>query len=140
MKVLLAGLFHETHCFVPDTTGLGDFKVELGDAILARRGDGSQIDGFLEVADREGWEIVPACSYTATPSGRVEDAVVDAFVDLIPARRRSARASTQSTCRSTAPWSANRSTTSKAMSSAGSVRCPVWSRFRCSASSTSMPT
>lgn len=92
MKVLLAGLFHETHCFVPDTTGLNDFKVELGDALLARRGDGSQIDGFLEVADREGWEIIPACSYTATPSGRVEDAVVDAFfADLIPRAEAAAR-------------------------------------------------
>jgi microcystin degradation protein MlrC len=92
MKVLLAGLFHETHCFVPDTTGLNDFKVELGDALLARRGDGSQVDGFLEVAGREGWEVVPACSYTATPSGRVEDAVVDAFfVDLMPRAERAAR-------------------------------------------------
>ena len=92
MKVLLAGIFHETHCFVPDTTGLGDFKVELGDAMLARRGDGSQIDGFLEVADREGWEIVPACSFTATPSGRVEDVVVDAFfAELMPRAGRAAR-------------------------------------------------
>lgn len=92
MKVLLAGLFHETHCFVPDTTGLSDFKVELGDALLARRGDGSQIDGFLEVADRTGWKIIPTCSYTATPSGRVEDAVVDAFLaDLMPRAERAAR-------------------------------------------------
>lgn len=92
MKVLLAGLFHETHCFVPETTGLGDFKVELGDALFARRGDGSQIDGFLDVADREGWEVIPACSYTATPSGRVEDTVVDAFfADLMPRAGAAAR-------------------------------------------------
>ena len=92
MKVLLAGLFHETHCFVPDTTGLKDFKVELGDALLARRGDGSQIDGFLEVADRAGWQVVPACSFTATPSGRVEDAVTDAFfAELMPRAGRAAR-------------------------------------------------
>jgi len=92
MKVLLAGLFHETHCFVPETTGLGDFKVELDDALLARRGDGSQIDGFFEVADREGWQVVPACSFTATPSGRVEDAVVDAFLAaLMPRAEATAR-------------------------------------------------
>ncbi len=85
MRVLLAGIFHETHCFVEATTGLEDFRVERDDDLLARRGDGSQIDGFLEVADREGWAIVPACSYTATPSGRVTDAVVDAFfADLMP--------------------------------------------------------
>lgn len=85
MKVLFAGIFHETHCFVPEMTGLGDFLVERDEQILRRRGDGSQIDGFIEVADREGWEIVPACSYTATPSGRVEDAVLDVFwSDLMP--------------------------------------------------------
>lgn len=92
MKVLLAGLFHETHCFVPDATGLSDFRIELDDALPARRGDGSQMDGFLEVADREGWQIVPTCSYTATPSGRVEDAVVEAFfADLMPRAERAAR-------------------------------------------------
>lgn len=91
MRVLFAGIFHETHCFVPATTGLADFLVERGDEILRRRGDGSQIDGFLEVADREGWEIVPTCSYTATPSGRVEDAVLDAFfADLMPRVERAA--------------------------------------------------
>src|SRR5690606_19793426 len=56
-----------------------------------RRGDGSQVDGFLEVAEREGWQVVPACSYTATPSGLVEDAVVDAFfADLMPRAERAA--------------------------------------------------
>jgi microcystin degradation protein MlrC len=89
--VLLAGIFHETHCFVGDTTGLADFKVERDGAVLARRGDGSQVDGFLEVAGRAGWEVVPACNYTATPSGRVEDAVVDAFfADLMPRAERAA--------------------------------------------------
>lgn len=78
-RVLLAGLFHETHCFVPDRTGLADFIVTRGAGLLARRGDGSQIDGFLEVAAREGWQVVPAADYSAMPSGLVEDAVFEAF-------------------------------------------------------------
>lgn len=91
-RVLFAGIFHETHCFVPGTTGLADFKIERGDEIFARRGDGSQVDGFLEVADREGWTVVPTCSYTATPSGRVEDEVLEAFwADLMPRVERAAR-------------------------------------------------
>ena len=93
VRVLLAGIFHETHCFVAETTGLDDFRIERDGDLLARRGDGSQVDGFLEVADREAWEIVPACSYTATPSGRVADAVVDAFfADLMPRAARAAEA------------------------------------------------
>lgn len=92
MRVLFAGIFHETHCFVPDKTGLADFRIERDHEIFARRGDGSQVDGFLEVADREGWQVVPTCSYTATPSGRVEDKVLDAFwADLMPRVERAAR-------------------------------------------------
>ncbi|RYE10538.1 MAG: M81 family peptidase [Hyphomicrobiales bacterium] len=91
-RVLFAGLFHETHCFTPDITGLADFRIERGDAVLDRRGDGSQIDGFIEVADREGWEIVPACSYTAMPSGRVDDVVWASFwADLDAIAERAGR-------------------------------------------------
>ncbi|MDR3475135.1 MAG: M81 family metallopeptidase [Devosia sp.] len=92
MRVLLIGIFHETHCFVPQATELSDFLVERSDEILRRRGDGSQIDGFIEVADREGWEIVPICSYTATPSGRVRDAVLEGFWrDVVPGAEAAAK-------------------------------------------------
>jgi len=92
MRVALIGIFHETNCFVPTATELSDFRVERGRDILDRHGDGSQIDGFIEVADREGWEIVPICSYTATPSGRVRDAVLEAFWrDLMPGVEAAAR-------------------------------------------------
>lgn len=91
MRILFAGIFHETHCFVPGTTGIADFKIERDEEIFARRGDGSQVDGFLDVAGREGWDVVPTCSYTATPSARVEDAVLDAFwADLVPRAARAA--------------------------------------------------
>lgn len=79
VRVLVAGLFHETHGFVPETTTLADFDIQKGVALLAQRGSGSMIDGLLEVCDREGWEVVPACAYAATPSGPVEDSVVDTF-------------------------------------------------------------
>jgi microcystin degradation protein MlrC len=79
MKVLFAGLFHETHCFTEDRTGLAYFRVDRGEAILARRGDGSQIDGFLEVAEREGWDLIPTVAYTAMPSGIVTADVFETF-------------------------------------------------------------
>ena len=49
-RILLAGLFHETHTFVDEITGLDEFTINRGDAVIARRGDGSTVDGFLEVA------------------------------------------------------------------------------------------
>jgi microcystin degradation protein MlrC len=79
MKVFLAGLFHETHCFVPERTGPAQFRIDRGEAITGRLGDGSQIDGFLEVAQRAGWALHPGASYTAMPSGIVEDRVFDLF-------------------------------------------------------------
>jgi microcystin degradation protein MlrC len=79
VRVLVAGLFHETHGFVSETTTLDDFDVQKGEVLFAQRGSGSMIDGLLEVCAREGWDVVPACAYAATPSGPVEDAVVEAF-------------------------------------------------------------
>ncbi|MDB5506674.1 MAG: microcystin degradation protein MlrC [Devosia sp.] len=80
-RILLAGLFHETHTFVDEITGLADYSINRGEAILARRGDGSTIDGFLEVAERAGWEVVPVADYSALPSGTTEQAVFEQFWD-----------------------------------------------------------
>ncbi|HTN97102.1 MAG TPA: M81 family metallopeptidase, partial [Nordella sp.] len=78
-RILLAGLFHETHSFTEDVTRLADFAIRQGDEVLARRGDGSTVDGFLEVAEAQDWEVVPACDYTALPSGIVAHEVFEAF-------------------------------------------------------------
>ncbi|CEJ10530.1 hypothetical protein BN1110_00806 [bacterium YEK0313] len=79
-RILLAALFHETHSFVDEVTRLADFSIRRADDVLARRGDGSTVDGFLEVAETEGWVVVPTVDYTALPSGTVEQAVFDQFL------------------------------------------------------------
>ena len=78
-RVFIAGIFHETHSFSGDTTGLESFVIHRGDEILKRRGDASQVDGFLSVAEREGWEVVPSAIYTGGASGTVDHAVFEAF-------------------------------------------------------------
>jgi microcystin degradation protein MlrC len=77
VNILLAGLFHETHCFTDDKTGLEAFRIMRGEALCARAGDGSQIAGFLSVAAREGWNVIPGVSYEAFPSGLVEHVVFE---------------------------------------------------------------
>lgn len=84
-RILLAGFFHETHTFVADRTPLGDFAIRRGDALMARAGDGSTVDGFLEVAAAEEWSVVPVAEYTALPSGPVEHDVLEAFCDELAA-------------------------------------------------------
>ncbi len=89
-RILLAALFHETHCFVPDITDARQFDIRSGAMLLARSGDGSPTDGFLEVAARHGWEVVPTVSYAATPSGMVADAVLEAFMTEVEHGARAA--------------------------------------------------
>lgn len=91
-RILLAGISHETHSFVDEITPVSAFDVGRGEALLARRGDGSMIDGFLEVAEAEGWAVAPAAFWRAVPSGTVADAVVETFLaDLLPVAEAEAR-------------------------------------------------
>ncbi|MBS7700924.1 MULTISPECIES: M81 family metallopeptidase [unclassified Chelatococcus] len=75
-RILLAALFHETHTFVEEITRIDDYTIR---DVLDRRGDGSTVDGFLEVADEQGWEVVPAADFTALPSGTTDHAVFELF-------------------------------------------------------------
>ena len=80
-RVLLAGLFHETHTFLEGVTPLSDWSVRRGEELLQARGDGSPLSGVIEVADLERWELVPAIDLRATPSAMVADEVVELFWD-----------------------------------------------------------
>lgn len=91
-RILFAGISHETHSFVDEITPLSAFDINRGADLLARAGDGSMVDGFLDVAAQQGWDVVPAAFYRAMPSGTVADAVVDAFLaDLLPVAKAAAR-------------------------------------------------
>jgi microcystin degradation protein MlrC len=78
-KVLLAGLYHETNTFAPEVTDVTQFTVRRGAELFDCAGDGSPIDGFLDIATREGWTVVPALSASAMPSGPVVDSVFESF-------------------------------------------------------------
>lgn len=79
IRVGVAGIFHETNTFVLDKTELSDFSVAAGADIMARRGDGSQVDGFLEGAETAGWEVAPLVVMEAMPSGPVNHNVFEYF-------------------------------------------------------------
>ncbi|MES2595482.1 MAG: M81 family metallopeptidase [Verrucomicrobiota bacterium] len=85
-RVLIAGLFHETHTFLEGTTGLRDFHITRGDDMLAAKGDSSPLGGVLELAEEYGWEVIPTADYRAQPSATVEDEVFESFwADIEPA-------------------------------------------------------
>ncbi|QEL22128.1 M81 family metallopeptidase [Bosea sp. F3-2] len=91
-RILLGSLFHETHSFVDEFTRLADFTIRTGDELLRRRGDGSTVDGFLEVAEAEGWQVVPTVDYTALPAGTVDHAAFARFLAEFDAGLRAALA------------------------------------------------
>ena len=80
-RVLLAGLFHETHTFLDSVTPLESFDVRVGSELLDARGDGSPLSGALQVADESGWDVTPIIDMRATPGGTVAEIVPRHFWD-----------------------------------------------------------
>jgi microcystin degradation protein MlrC len=78
-RVLIAGLFHETHTFLTERTPWSAFSVRRGDEFFQARGDGSPLAGVLDIAEERGWEVIPTIDARATPSGTVEDGVFEQF-------------------------------------------------------------
>jgi microcystin degradation protein MlrC len=81
MRILIAGLFHETHTFLDGLTTLADFQIRRGEELWACKGDSSPFGGVLELADEFGWEMIPAADYRAQPSATVADDVIEQFWD-----------------------------------------------------------
>ncbi len=84
-RVLLAGLIHETHTFVPGITTLDGFRTLHGDTILAAQGDVSTLAGLLVVARERQWQIIPAIHMDGGAGPLVADAVVEAWWNVIVA-------------------------------------------------------
>lgn len=78
-RVVLAGIFHETHTFLEDRTRLEQFEMLRGPELLRAAGDASPLAGVVDFAASAGWELLPAIDLRAAPSGTVEDRVVEAF-------------------------------------------------------------
>lgn len=78
-RILIAGLFHETHTFLDEVTGLDRWQISRGKEILASLGDGSPLGGALEAAARLGWDVIPTIDCRAQPSGTAADEVFDMF-------------------------------------------------------------
>lgn len=81
--VLMGVLYHETHTFLHQKTGMAQFEqsgIFTGNEIIAANlGNGSPTDGFLEFASACGWNVFPTIQMMATPSGKVEDRALAYF-------------------------------------------------------------
>jgi len=84
MRLLIAMMKHETNTFSPVPTPLARFGPLSGEAaIRAYRGTGTGLGAYLDLAAREGAEIVLPIAAGASPSGPVEDAAYKHITDTI---------------------------------------------------------
>ena len=78
-NILFIGIFHETNCFIKQKTLLKDFEILKKKEILNLTNDFSQISGFLNFCKNKNLNVFPTVSFTATPSGIVENKVFEIF-------------------------------------------------------------
>lgn len=81
-RVVLAGLFHETHSFLGVQLTRADFHELLGDELRKAEGDGSPLAAMVEVGKEKGWEVIPAIDLRANPGPMVADEVFDRFCSV----------------------------------------------------------
>src|SRR5262252_10351375 len=84
MRLLIAMMKHETNTFSPVPTPLARFGPLYGEtAIAAYRGTGSGLGAYLDLAEREGAEVVLPIAAGAPPSSPVEDTAFEHIADAI---------------------------------------------------------
>jgi microcystin degradation protein MlrC len=84
-RVLVALLRQESHSFVPGVTSLADFElngITHGAEVLRRAGN-REMDGYLDVADAEGVELVPLFDAMAHSGPVVADDAFEHFVGML---------------------------------------------------------
>jgi microcystin degradation protein MlrC len=95
MRILIAGLMHESNTFTAmraDRRRFVEGSLAFGSDVVPVWEDAHhEFGGFIEGASRFGYELVPSVMAWATPSGPVDDAVLDEVVDRIVADAGSGR-------------------------------------------------
>jgi microcystin degradation protein MlrC len=87
MRIAIGGVMHESNTFASTVTDRGRFEegsLTWRDAILSVwREAHHEMGGFIAGAERQGYELAPTVMAWATPSGPVDDPVLDEVVETI---------------------------------------------------------
>jgi microcystin degradation protein MlrC len=72
--IFLSGIYHETHTFLNQPTTLKDFIIYKNDDVVEKNtGNGSPMDGFIDYATKQNWNIISGIQMSAIPSGIVDE-------------------------------------------------------------------
>lgn len=88
MRVLLAGIVHETNTFAEKTTDIDEFEANglfRGDELRSLAGTNTVIGGAVEAATELGIELIPVMATSAIPGGLVTDRSFELVVGAIEA-------------------------------------------------------
>lgn len=89
MRVVIAMMKHETNTFSPVPTPIERFARGYPlpprgeEALRAFRGTGSAMAAYIDICEREGWEMVTPIAAQAAPSAPVQDAAYKEISDAI---------------------------------------------------------
>jgi microcystin degradation protein MlrC len=89
MRVVVAMMKHETNTFSPVPTPIERFARGFplpprgAQALQAYRGTGTAMAAFIDLCEREGWEIVTPIAAQAAPSAPVQDGAYQEMSDAI---------------------------------------------------------
>lgn len=87
MKILVGGIYHESHSFSNVPTDLDSFRkvllLEGNDSIEKLRGTVSEMAGFIEGASRFDFEMVPTLWAWGVSTGPVQTAALEYLIDIV---------------------------------------------------------
>jgi microcystin degradation protein MlrC len=92
-RFAVAGFLHESNTFSTVPTSLADFERDIarGDAITRVHANAkNEVSGFLEGAQRFGFDVFPIVAAEATPGGPVRDSALNSITSEIIEKLRSA--------------------------------------------------
>jgi microcystin degradation protein MlrC len=87
MKILVGGIYHESHSFSSEPTDLGAFRRTLlligSESVENLRGTVSEMAGFIEAAERFGFEMIPTLWAWGVSTAPVQAAALEYLIDIV---------------------------------------------------------
>ena len=87
MKILVGGIYHESHSFSSEPTDLESFKkvlfLEGNNSIEKLRGTDSEMAGFIEGAKEFGFEMIPSLWAWSVSTAPVQAETLDYLIDIV---------------------------------------------------------
>jgi microcystin degradation protein MlrC len=87
MKILVGGIYHESHSFSSEPTNLESFKkvvfLQENESIEKLRGTDSEMAGFIEGAEKFSFEMIPSLWAWGVSTAPVQAETLDYLIEIV---------------------------------------------------------